>query len=301
MDLSIIIVSYNTRAHLRRCLRALPAGASGVQWEAIVVDNASSDGSPVVVAREFPDTTLIVNSDNVGFARACNRGARAARGESILFLNSDAEARPASLAALVGCLREQRRAGAVGPQLRHPDGGRPRSCFRFPSLTRPHLNFGFLRRLVGERFSLTYPVDDPRLGQGGPVDWLSGACLLVRRDALDAVGPFDERYFMYFEDTDLCRRLWKAGWEVVFWPGVEVVHVGGVSARGHGPRLSVELQRSRLIYFATHHPGLVSGLVRVLAGLAALVRCARALARLRPEGLRPEARILGLALRGVAG
>ncbi len=301
MDLSIVIVSYNTRALLARCLGALPAATGGLRWEAIVVDNASADGSPAAVSREFPDATLLVNDDNVGFARACNRGARAARGSAILFLNSDAEPRPASLTGLVGYLRDHPRVGAAGPRLRDPAGGRPRSCFRFPSLARPHLNFRLVRGLVGERFSLAYPADDRRFTGGGPVDWLSGACLLLRREALDAVGLFDERYFMYFEDIDLCRRLWAGGWEVVFWPGVEVVHAGGASAHGHSARLAVEHQRSRLIYFSTHHPGLVSGLIRLLAAAGALWRGARTLARLRPEGLRTEARILGLALRGGAG
>jgi len=301
MDLSIVVVSYNTRPLLARCLRALPLAAAGLHREVIVVDNASADGSPAAVAGEFPDVILIANAENVGFARACNQGVAVARGRAVLFLNSDAEPRPESLTALVAYLRDHPRVGAVGPRLGHPDGGSPRSCFRFPSLTRPFLDFALVRRLVGPRFSLTYPVGDRRLAEGGAVDWLSGACLLVRGEALGEVGRFDERYFMYFEDTDLCRRLWAADWEVRFWPGVEVLHLGGASSRGHWARLSVEVQRSRLIYFSTHHPGLVSGLIRLLAGLAAVTRGARSLLCLRAAGLRAEARIVGLAVRGVQG
>jgi len=298
VDLSIVIVSYNTRQLLVRCLRALPAASAGLRREVVVVDNASADGSPAAVAGEFPDAILVVNADNVGFARACNQGVARSSGRTVLFLNSDAEPRPGSLTALVRHLGDHPRAGAVGPRLAHPDGGSPRSCFRFPSLTRPLLDFALVRRLAGPRFSLTLPLGDRRLAEGGAVDWLSGACLLVRREALDAVGRFDERYFMYFEDTDLCRRLWAAGWEVRFWPGAEVLHVGGASARGHAARLAVEVQRSRLIYFSTHHPGLVSGLVRVWTGIGAAGRGIGSAARGRPHGLRTEACILGLALRG---
>jgi GT2 family glycosyltransferase len=301
MDLSIVVVSYNTRPLLARCLRALPEAAAGLDWEAIVVDNASADGSLAAVAAEFPAAILVGNPDNLGFARASNQGAARARGRMVLFLNSDAEPSPGSLSALVGYLDARPRAGAVGPRLRHPDGGSPRSCFRFPSLTRPLLDTGLVRRLAGPRFSLTYPLGDRRLAEGGVVDWLSGACLLVRREALDAVRGFDERYFMYFEDTDLCRRLWALGWAVHFWPGAEVLHVGGASARGLSARLRFEVQRSRLVYFATHHPGPVSDVVRLMAALAALARAGRSLVPLRTDRLRVEAHIVGLALRGVLG
>lgn len=299
MDLSIIVVSYNAREYLARCLRALPAGVDDLQWEAIVVDNASDDGSAGMVAREIPWATVIANGENMGFARACNQGFTVAQGRWILFLNSDAEPQPHSLRALVSYLRDHPRVGAVGPRLRHPDGGSPRSCFRFPNLTRPHLNFRLVQRFAGERFGLPYPSDDLRVRDGGPVDWLSGACLLVRRRALEEAGPFDERYFMYLEDTDLCRRLWNTGWEVVFRPEAEVLHTGGVSARGHETRLSIERQRSRLIYFSMHHPGLVYGLVRCMAGIAALVRGIGWLASLRLDRLRAEGFILRLALRGL--
>lgn len=301
MDLSVIVVNYNTCGLLVRCLASLAPASVGMPYEVIVVDNASRDGSAAAVAGQFPGVALIANRENLGFARACNQGSKQARGEHLLFLNGDTEPRPGSLSGLVAYLRDHPRVGAVGPRLRNPEAGHPRSCFRFPSLTRPQLNFRLVRCLVGERFGLAYPLDDARVLGGGPVDWLSGACLLLRRQAFEAVGCFDERYFMYFEDTDLCRRLWAARWEVVFWPEVEVLHVGGASAQGREVRLSIELQRSRLIYFATHHPGMVYGLVRCMAGIAAVVRSAAWLAGLRGEGLRAEARILGLALRGVKG
>lgn len=299
MDLSVIIVSYNSRGHLARCLQAVLAGAERVKWEAIVVDNASHDGNPEMVAREFPNVTLIANPENVGFARACNQGFRMARGESLLFLNPDTEPKPGSIAALMGYLRDNPRLGAVGPRLCNPNGQLARSSFRFPSLLRPFLNFHIVQHIAGERFGLPYPLEDPRVREGGPVDWLSGACLLVRRQALDEAGPLDERYFMYFEDIDLCRRIWEAGWEVVYRPDVEVFHVGGASACGQQTRLSIEHQRSRLIYFSTHHPGLKYRVVRCMAGIAALVRILRWLFTSQHQHLKTEAQILKLTMTGV--
>ncbi|MGH7278091.1 MAG: glycosyltransferase family 2 protein, partial [Candidatus Rokuibacteriota bacterium] len=181
------------------------------------------------------------------------------------------------------------------------DGGAARSCFRFPSLLRPYLNLRLLRAVVGERFGLPYEWTDARVREGGVVDWLSGACLLLRREALEAAGLLDERYFMYFEDTDLCRRLWRAGWEVAFWPAVEVLHEGGASGRGLEGRLALEQRRSCLIYFATHHPGLVYAVVRAITAVAAFLRGVRWVASRRADGLRIEAKIMRLAVYGVDG
>jgi N-acetylglucosaminyl-diphospho-decaprenol L-rhamnosyltransferase len=298
VDLSIIVVSYNTREHLARCLRALPAATTGLAWDAIVVDNASGDGSAEMIRRDFPAVTLIANRDNVGFARACNAGLQVAGGRFLLLLNSDAVATPGSLSALVRYARAYPRVGAVGPRIRTADGRPARSCFRFPSLARPYLNIAVVQRLVGDRFGLPYAWDHPCLRDGGVVDWLSGACLLLRREALAGAGALDERYFMYFEDTDLCRRLWRAGWQVVFWPVVEVLHEGGASGRGHEGRLSVEHRRSALIYFSTHHAGLVSAGVRAITVAAALARAVKSLRHRRRERLRLEATIMRLGLRG---
>jgi GT2 family glycosyltransferase len=300
LELSIIVVSYNTRQHLERCLRALAAASADLETQVIVVDNASRDGSVEMLRHDFPAVTVIANRDNVGFARGCNAGLAAAEGRFLLLLNSDTVPAPGSLSALVRYARAYPRAGAVGPRLRAADGSPARSCFHFPSLTRPYLNIAAVRRLVGDRFGLPYAWDHPCLRDGGVVDWLSGACMLLRRDALAAAGVLDERYFMYFEDTDLCRRLWRAGWQVVFWPAVEVIHEGGASARGHEGRLSVEHRRSALIYFSTHHAGVVYGVVRAITVAAALARAVQSLLHRRREGLRVEATILRLGLRGVS-
>lgn len=304
VELSIVVVSYNTRELLAACLRSLPPASGRTAHEIIVVDNASGDGSAEMVGREFPAVAVIANTANVGFARAANQGIRATRGELIALVNSDAETPPGSLDRLVAFLRAHPGVGAVGPQIRLPDGRPCHSCFRFPSLVRPYLNFRFLRRISGETFSLAYPADSPLLREGGEVDWLSGACLALRRKALDQVGLLDEHFFMYFEDTDLCRRLRRAGWSVWYLPEVHALHRVGQSSTGDPERLRLELRRSALHYFGTHHPGPIFWAVRGVVLLGALLRLtlargpfSRAYAGQRADPA-TERRIIRLALGG---
>lgn len=294
VELSIIVVSYNTRALLARCLTSLAAAAHETGQEIIVVDNASGDGSAEMVRRDFPGVRCIANAANVGFARAVNQGIRVSRGEWLVLVNSDAEVFPGSLDALVAFLRAQPTVGAVGPQIRFPDGRVCQSCFRFPTLFRPYLNFEVVRRVAGDAFSLSYPPGAPPRAEGGEVDWLSGACLVLRRKALDQVGLLDEHFFMYFEDTDLCRRLHGAGWSVWYRPQIHVFHRVGQSGTGERERLHVEMRRSALHYFRVHHPGPVSWAVRALVFAAALWRLARGGAPVRAV----ERRIMRLALFG---
>ena len=297
-DLSIVIVSYNTRRLLGDCLGSLPEAAQGLRWEAVVVDNASSDGSAEFVESRFPAVRLIRNGENVGFSRACNQGVKASCGASLLFLNSDAQPRPQSLARLAGFLRDHPRCGAVGPRLVPPSGvAACCSFFRFPSLTRPFMDFAAVRAVFSERFTLAYPPQNTIAVHGGRVDWISGACLLARRSTLEAVGRWDERYFMYYEDVDLCRRLNAAGWEIVYWPFADVVHLSGESAKREPLRLSVEIQRSRLTYFSIHHPGTVYALQRLMVAAAALLRGLWSLGLLEFVRLRAETQIIRLALR----
>jgi GT2 family glycosyltransferase len=272
VELSIIVVSYNTRALLARCLTSLAAAAHETGQEIIVVDNASGDGSAEMVRRDFPGVRCIANVANVGFARAVNQGIRVSRGEFLVLLNSDAEAAAGSLDGLAAFLRAEPAVGAAGPQIRLPDGRPSNSCFRFPSLFRPYLNVRALRWVAGDSFGLAYPPAAPLLANGGAVDWLSGACLVLRRKALDQVGLLDEHFFMYFEDTDLCRRLHGAGWSVWYRPQIHVFHCVGQSGTGERERLHVEMRRSALHYFRVHHPGPVSWAMRGLVAGGALVR-----------------------------
>ncbi len=302
ISLSIIVVSYDTRELLCRCLASLGPAARATPQEIIVVDNASRDGSAEMVRREFPGAIVIANTGNVGFGRAANQGIRAGRGEFLALVNSDAEAAPGSLDGLVGFLRANPSVGAVGPRILLPDGRVSSSCFRYPSLFRPYLNFEALRRVFGERFNLSYPPASPILQEGGEVDWLSGACLVLRRKALDEIGLLDEHFFMYFEDTDLCRRLRRGGWAVWYLPEVRVVHGVGGSSGENRARLHLELRRSCLHYFRTHHSRPVFWAVRALVFGGALLRLARGPFRRSRAGTAPdpatERQIMRLALEG---
>ena len=298
MDLSVVIVSYNSRDELDRSLASVAPAADGLSTETIVVDNASGDGSADHVRAAFADVRVIANEDNRGFSQACNQGLAASSGDHVLFLNPDTVCRPGSLTALVQRLRGDPGIGAIGPRLLAADGTPSRSCFRFHTLWRPTLHLPVLRWISGERLALHYPPEHPSIRDGGSVDWISGACLLARRAALEQVGGFDERYFMYFDDTDLCHRLAATGWGIVYAPDVEVIHHGAQSSKRVWGRMLVEMQRSRLVYLSKHHGFWGRLVLRFLILAAAVLRSAAWLGRGRFSRLRTEVEIIRVALAG---
>ncbi|MBI4567949.1 MAG: sugar transferase [Planctomycetes bacterium] len=223
--LSAIIVNYHTRDYLRDCLRSIARETAGLDAEIIVIDNNSPDDSAGMVAREFPKVTLLANALNVGFSRGVNQGLKIARGRAVLVLNADVVARPGSIRALLACLAAHPEAGVVAARLLNPDGTLQLSCrtfytfsiilWRRTPLSRLWPAPGFLRRHL---------MSDWDHAQDREVDWALGACLLVRREALAAVGGMDERYFLYLEDVDWCLRMRRAGWKVIYCAGAEMVH-----------------------------------------------------------------------------
>lgn len=265
LDLSIIIVSWNTRDLTLRCLAALPTAVGGLRWEAIVVDNGSTDGTPGAIGRGFPAVRLIAPGRNLGFAGGNNLGLRAATGRYLCLLNPDTEARPGALAALVAHLEAHAALGAVGPRLLNPDGSEQAVGFRFPSLAQVVLDlFPFGGRFAASRLNGRYP-DAPR-DRAFAIDFPLGACIVARRAAVEATGPLDEGYHMYSEEVDWCRRMRAAGWAIACLPTAEVVHCGGQSTSQQPARMFVELHRSRRRYFLRYHS-------------PAFVRAARALTR----------------------
>jgi len=266
--LSAVVVSYNTRDLLLGCLGALRAHA-GVPFEAIVVDNASADGSEAAVRERFPDARVIANTANLGFSRANNLGWRAARGELVLVLNSDCEVRPGAVAALGAVLDRRPEVAIVGPRTVSPDG-RPQVSFG-PALT-PLAEWrqGRLVRAVKRG-------DPAALARAGRLaeresepDWVSGSCFLVRRRALEAVGGFDETFFLYEEDVDLCLRVRATGARVVYTPAAEVLHHLGRSMAQAPGLARIEYHRSHLRYYGKHNPPAERALLRAwLAARAA--------------------------------
>ncbi len=254
MTVSAVLVNYNDREHIGACLDSLLPELAGPGDEVIVVDNASTDGSREMVAERYPRVRLLTNKKNLGFARANNRGIRESRGGFLLILNTDTVLRPYSVRRLVETLESEPGAGACGPALVHPDG-------RF------QVSFGREVGFFGQLFQkgLLNPWWKRRLRRAvKPRDaaWLSAACLLVRREAVERVHGFDEGFFLYFEDIDLCRRLRDAGWRLVFDPRVQVQHAGGGTTAARPRRSRMEYRRGQLRFYDKHASPISRGLLR---------------------------------------
>lgn len=249
-SLSVIIVSYNIRPLLARCLASIAAQPSPPD-EVIVVDNASADDSVPLVRAQFPHVRVIANSKNHGFAVATNQGLRAARGAFLCLLNPDTQLFPGALDALADFLAVHPNVGVAGPTLLYPDGRYQHAAFRFPTLTAALIDFFPLNhRLLNSRLYDRYPFALHE--KAFAMDYPLGACMMVRRDVCADVGLLDEQFFMYCEEVDWCRRIKQAGWEVMHVPGARVVHHEGQSTRQAAGRMFVELHRSRFKLFAKH-------------------------------------------------
>lgn len=258
LDLSVVIVSWNVEGLLRKCLRSvqyeLDRATRTLSAEVFVVDNASSDGTTSMVAAEFPEVTLIVNESNVGFTRANNQALRLARGQHVCLLNPDCEVLPGSLVDMVDYMYEHPDVGAVGPQLLFPDGSLQSSRRRFPTLRTGLVESTILQRYFPRsRVVRDYYCDDLPTDQAHEVDWLVGACLMVRREALDQVGLLDEGYFMYSEELDWCFRAKRAGWKVVYLPQAKVVHHEGKSSEQNLVNRNIHFHDSKCRFFSKHY------------------------------------------------
>ncbi len=255
-DLAVSIISYRTPELLRQCLEALQRDtqAGGLTVEVTVVDNASGDGSPELVEREFPWVRLIRNPRNAGFGAAHNQALRDATARHLLVLNSDARPEPHALARLVRYLDAHPDVAIVSPRLRRANGDVQASRRRFPTAATLFLESTQLQRVwprnsVLRRFYMQDASDD----EEQDVDWLSGACLCIRGSVAKTEGLFDERYFMYSEEVDLCRRYKARGWRVVYLPDAEVVHVESASADQDLVARDRMFQTSKLRYAERWH------------------------------------------------
>lgn len=250
--LSIIVVNWNVKALLRDCLQSLLkaiATRPDLTTEIIVVDSASTDGSPQMVRAEFPQVRLIASEENLGYARGNNTGVAAAKGRYFFLLNPDTIVRPNALAEMIDDMETQPQVGALGPQLLWPDGTVQSSRRRFPTLG----SLFWESTLLGQwfprnRYARRYHCLDRPLDRPQPVDWVVGAALLIRRAAWQQVGPIDEDFFMYFEETDWCRRSAAAGWQTHYLPTAQVIHYEGKSSEQVVAARTLRFQRSKLRY-----------------------------------------------------
>jgi GT2 family glycosyltransferase len=248
MEIAAVVVNYNTRDLLRACLRSIHAERIA---EVVVVDNASTDGSPEMVRSEFPEVRLIANAGNPGYGAGANQGIAATRAPCVLLLNSDTLLCPGSPSRLADRLDRHPRVAIAGPRLLNPDGTLQPSCF--PYLT--PFNVLVLNTWLN-RFLRALPRYRPTW-RGTPSQdghWVKGAALAIRRVALDAMDGFDESYFMYAEELDLCHRLHCGGWEIHYAPEASVVHLEGASTDQNRHAMAERLFLSLEQFYRRHYP-----------------------------------------------
>jgi len=251
---SLVVVSWNAEDYLRQCLASLFSEGHYPAADVIVVDNASSDRSPDLVARDYPQVRLIRNTTNLGFAKANNIGISAATGKYVGFVNSDVKVLPTCIGRLVNYCEAHPEVGMVGPRIIGGDGQLQRSCRGFPTVWNMFcralaLDTIFPRARLFTGYSLWHWPQDT----GRNVDILSGCFWLARRKAIDDVGLLDESFFMYGEDMDWCKRFWEHGWKLSFVPSAEAIHYGGGSSANAPIRFYVERHRADLQYWHKHH------------------------------------------------
>ncbi len=251
MDLSIIIVSYNTRTDLERCLDSLVTAPPRHSHEIVVVDNGSADQS--VAAARSRGVRVIENGANVGFARANNVGIRATAGDNLLLLNSDTIVPPGAIDTLLDVLAQHPDVGVVGPRLVDAEGRAELSFGRMIGPLNEMRQKRFVRGQARRDAAISAQVEQWTHSEQFP-DWVTGACLLVRRADAEAVGLFDERFFMYTEDVDFCAAIRARGRRILFTPAAEVVHLRGRSAATAPAATGEAYRRSRLAFYEKHHP-----------------------------------------------
>lgn len=292
---AVVVVSFEARDTLVAALASVRAHA-GLPFETVVVDNASADGSAEAARAADPEAMVIANPENAGFARACNQGWRATRAPLVLFLNPDAEVTPGAIPSLARLLETRADVGAAGPRTRSADGSIQVS-------TGPDL--GLLAELRQRRLVRGVARRDPRRlaeaearhARETDAAWVSGSCLAARRAALEAVSGFDEGFFLYEEDADLCLRLRKAGWRVVFTPAAEVRHGLGRSMSRSPHRARLEYHRSHLRYYGKHNGLSARAALRAWLAVRGISRWLDAWAKGDEKGRTEGAALLRLALR----
>ena len=261
-QISVIIVSFNTCNLLRDCLNTLIKESGNINYETIVIDNASKDNSAEMVATEFPEIKLICNNENLGFAAANNIGFAQAQGEYIVLLNSDAFLQPYALERALAYMQANPKIGIGGARLINQDGSWQPSSRMFPNLLNHFLVISGLAdkypesKLFG-RMDRTWANSE----LAASIDWVPGAFSIMPRKILEKIGYFDEQFFLYCEEVDLCKRFKAAGYEVYYWPDVFVVHLGGESSKSltnlkmstSGKQIHLWQMRSTLLYYRKHH------------------------------------------------
>lgn len=266
IDLSVVVVNYNQDRLLKGCLASVfrTLSPSGVQ--VVVVDNGSDDGSLQMLTEDFPQVQVIVNEQNLGFAKANNQAIPTCQGRYVVLLNNDTTVLDNALQSLVDFMDQHLSVGCAGPQLLNADGSVQASCMHFPSLARSLVSFVGARVGRGAKYVPRSQADHVH------VDAVTGACMMLRGDALAEVGLLDEGYFMYAEETDWCYRARQAGWTTAYYPASKVIHLGEQTARTDPARFYVERRYSRVRFFLKHQGWVAARVADCMIRLSALAR-----------------------------
>jgi GT2 family glycosyltransferase len=254
MKLSVVIICWNDLRVIRECLRSIFEGTQSGDFEVIVSDNGSTDGSVQFIHENYPQVRVVENGANLGFAKGNNAGIRAAQGELVLILNPDTIIHKGSLDKFVAFADQHPEAGAFGCRVLNLDGTYQVSARLFPTVKRYWISALYLHRLA--RFSTLFTFEEYEGWKGNrerQIDWQSGCCVMFRGQLLKRLGGFDEQFFYHFEEVDLCRRVWSAGFPILFTPEATITHLGGQSVNRFPIRFEIEKNRSRYRYFYKHH------------------------------------------------
>lgn len=294
VDLSIIIVNWNSADYLRSCLTSVHSETRGISFEVIVVDNASYDGSEKMVRDLFPGVKFVQSDSNLGFARANNLGFLQAKGNILLFLNPDTEVVDGALATMTASLRADASAGAAGARLLNTDGSLQTSCVQsIPTIANQVLDFDLLRRLFPKHGLWGTRALYLNTSEPVRVDAISGACFMVRRDVFEGAARFSEQYFMYADDLDLSYKIKKAGYGILYLNECKVIHHGGKCSSQQEDNFSDLWQRESMAqFFHNAHGRVYSGMYRSAMAVVAVVRlgivfCAAVLGGIGLQGKSP--------------
>lgn len=289
LDLSVVILNWNTHDDLRRCLKSYFEHPPACRAEVIVVDNASEDDSVAMVRSGFPAVRLLQNERNLGFGAGNNRAIPLCRGRYVLFLNSDTILTPGALDALVSYADTRPDAAVFGPKLLNADGSLQYSCRSFPNLGTGFFRNTPLGRLFPKnRFAMDYLMSNWDHNTPRDVDWVSGSALMIRADVLRHLGGFDEGFFMYCEDVDLCYRVHELGLKVAYYPGSVLYHIIGRSSDLVPTRMTFEFHRSMYRFYKKHYRRRTPLLVRPLILPGLVLRASGRLVRYRLHSLRVQ-------------
>lgn len=262
--LSIIIVSWNVRDLLAACLRTIQANTGALDIEIIVVDSASTDGTPALLREQFPMVRLLAQTENVGFTRGNNIGLKAATGQYILLLNPDTEIVGDALATMVNYLEAHPETAIVGPHTLNSDGTTQSSKRRFPTLLTGIFESTHLQPLAPRRLLDRFYAKDVPDNAIASVDWVQGSAILFRREVYDRIGGLDEGYVMYSEEVDWCKRAHDAGFQLVYLGSAAIIHHGGKSTEQASARTHIYFQQSKIRYFRKHHGVVAAGILRLV-------------------------------------